>query len=773
MKSSSPDHDLYVLLGVEPTASNRQIKTAFRALALDLHPDKLGTLPQAQRQILEERYRLVYSAYEILSNPSTRKDYDRQRQESDAESRKQDVLRNIDRLYREGAIDEAIEACETLYRDYSNDELIREALIELLAASASELASNRSFEAAVKRLRRAISLATDVSLRERLSQDLNIILERAKAEPSPPRVKSHRGTGGSGSPPGATTGRPPRAAGSSGTPPPPTAGPTSPTDPLGVHNSFWILLALAAAVLSVLLYIARTQGPSAALPSSPQDSMAVAAPIAIEAANDARSATPISPIQVAAAEPVPEWAAGIVREVWQTRELASLRLGDTYGDLRVGSDGQVTLGHRRLVDVRDRLRLYSSPGSLQLRERLIVVNWDDDKGGFETFAIRLGGEGVSEVRPLEPPPGAESGCGSFTVVEPLFVPNQPWVLFVVSPVEGTATIIALNVDTGNTVCQPLPDPRLRTREEGFSGFKLTPILDTRTVGLTYSGISMLFTFRCSPWGRPCDDKENDVVRHDVVVTHLEFETGRATNTRFRSRVPFEANATDRYGWRYPSEYVPLVLKAGAFIGNESIDEEVIQYASEHFMAVHGARDSNEYGPNAMYLLLTRGSLDSPAPGWYRDAGSVSRRLNTNTPLRMSGVGPIEFGMAFAEANRRLGGLLEVQDGGSGCGYARVTEGMGSIEFMVQDGFVVRADVHNDTMRTADGIRVGSTEAEVVRIYGENAEVTPHRYLEGGRYISIREPAGGEHGFVFETDGEVVTQFRAGLWSYANLVERCS
>jgi DnaJ-class molecular chaperone len=64
--------DLYDVLGVKKTASDKEIRSAYRALAKKLHPD----LNPGDKGA-EERFKTVASAYAILGNAETRKRYDR------------------------------------------------------------------------------------------------------------------------------------------------------------------------------------------------------------------------------------------------------------------------------------------------------------------------------------------------------------------------------------------------------------------------------------------------------------------------------------------------------------------------------------------------------------------------------------------------------------------------------------------------------------------------------------------------------------------------
>jgi DnaJ-class molecular chaperone len=63
--------DYYEILGVGRDANKAEVKTAFRRLARELHPDVNDHDPEA-----EEKFKAAAEAYEVLSDPERRRAYD-------------------------------------------------------------------------------------------------------------------------------------------------------------------------------------------------------------------------------------------------------------------------------------------------------------------------------------------------------------------------------------------------------------------------------------------------------------------------------------------------------------------------------------------------------------------------------------------------------------------------------------------------------------------------------------------------------------------------
>ena len=65
------EKDYYKILGVDTGADSKQIKEAFRQLALKYHPDRNRNNPEAA-----EKMKWINEAYAVLANPDKRNEYD-------------------------------------------------------------------------------------------------------------------------------------------------------------------------------------------------------------------------------------------------------------------------------------------------------------------------------------------------------------------------------------------------------------------------------------------------------------------------------------------------------------------------------------------------------------------------------------------------------------------------------------------------------------------------------------------------------------------------
>jgi hypothetical protein len=130
-------------------------------------------------------------------------------------------------------------------------------------------------------------------------------------------------------------------------------------------------------------------------------------------------------------------------------------------------------------------------------------------------------------------------------------------------------------------------------------------------------------------------------------------------------------------------------------------------------------------------------------------------------------------MAFADLARYLNAPTDSAKIGDGCAYVAVRGAPDSVRFMVESRLLVRIDVVGGSTPTAEGAKIGDTERRILERYPQ-ARRTPHKYTQGFFYLVAmpNAPADTLHRYVFETDGQRVTRYRAGVFPPVEYVEGC-
>jgi len=169
-----------------------------------------------------------------------------------------------------------------------------------------------------------------------------------------------------------------------------------------------------------------------------------------------------------------------------------------------------------------------------------------------------------------------------------------------------------------------------------------------------------------------------------------------------------------------------------------------------------------------YPLLHGSAQSTMSPG--------GERLTADSKLALRAIGPIRIGMTIEEAEQALQGPLARAETAEGedCYYVEPQQGPHGVSFMIIGGRIARIDISEPGITTLSGARVGDSEKHVLSLYPGRLEVTGHTYNETGHYLTFtpKDPADSNYRLIFETDGNVVTRFRAGRLPEVDLVEGC-
>lgn len=144
-------------------------------------------------------------------------------------------------------------------------------------------------------------------------------------------------------------------------------------------------------------------------------------------------------------------------------------------------------------------------------------------------------------------------------------------------------------------------------------------------------------------------------------------------------------------------------------------------------------------------------------------------------LTLKGMGPIRIGMTYAEVGAvASGGLNPATIPNEPCYFVRPAAAPKGIELMFVDGRLARIDVTGPSFSSGSGARVGQSQTDVLKRYNNRLEIEGHKYHERWKYLTFvpKDETDSSYRMVFETDGNKVTEFRAGKLPEVEFVERC-
>ena len=150
-------------------------------------------------------------------------------------------------------------------------------------------------------------------------------------------------------------------------------------------------------------------------------------------------------------------------------------------------------------------------------------------------------------------------------------------------------------------------------------------------------------------------------------------------------------------------------------------------------------------------------------------------FNSADKLSTVGLGSVYFGMTPEEA---ADAITTLWTGGPGEGSPRCyllapASGPSGVVLTVYNSSIERVDITNSSITTRSGASVGSTEAQLHELFGEQLVVSPYADGSGNsiQFVPVDE-ADADYRVIWETDGTSVTSMRAGRLPAVQPTEPC-
>lgn len=144
----------------------------------------------------------------------------------------------------------------------------------------------------------------------------------------------------------------------------------------------------------------------------------------------------------------------------------------------------------------------------------------------------------------------------------------------------------------------------------------------------------------------------------------------------------------------------------------------------------------------------------------------------------AGYGEVKFGTPAAFMEKAWGGALKIvgKEANAACYFMTPVwvKTTAEFNFMISEGKFARFGTERAKFAAPGGGKVGMTAQALQALYNNALQSTPHKYVEGGRYLSINASGVAPTKLVFEVDAAgTVTEWRVGLLPEVDFVEGCS
>ena len=171
-------HDYYVVLGVSVDATVDVIKTAYRKLVLDYHPDTLGDVSPRLRELATQKFKEVTEAYTLLSDPEKRREYDRMCTHEAAASERNILLQEIQSAVEREDLLAAVDCARRLHERFPAEDDLLQVYVEQAYDLARQLAEEGDLVAAKEYFAVVATLAKSEGLRRQALGDIAILSSR-------------------------------------------------------------------------------------------------------------------------------------------------------------------------------------------------------------------------------------------------------------------------------------------------------------------------------------------------------------------------------------------------------------------------------------------------------------------------------------------------------------------------------------------------------------------------------------------------------------------
>ena len=174
---------------------------------------------------------------------------------------------------------------------------------------------------------------------------------------------------------------------------------------------------------------------------------------------------------------------------------------------------------------------------------------------------------------------------------------------------------------------------------------------------------------------------------------------------------------------------------------------------------------------------------APTPGPAATPEPAGDPVSAADKLTAQGFGPLRIGMTRAEVEAALGPDANPEAVGGpdpdACDMFRPNRAPEGLLVMMENGVLTSVWIsRNATLETDRALNVGDPAAEVKRVYGAAAEVTPHKYQDApAEYVTVW--SGSDHtspaarGVKYEIGGDSRVSSIAGGGPSIQYVEGCA